>query len=52
MTLITGIANFKGGVTKTKTTLNLAVSLKKMKQRVLLIDTDSLGNVIVLNKAK
>lgn len=47
MTLVTAIINFKGGVAKTTTTMNLGAGLKKLKERVLVIDTDPQGNVAV-----
>ena len=45
MILVTAIINFKCGIAKTTTTMNLWADLSKLKERVLVIDTEPQGNI-------
>ena len=45
MSEIISLINLKGGVSKTTSVINLAYALSLMDKKVLIIDTDSQGNI-------
>ena len=45
MSTVISLINLKGGVGKTVSSINIAYSLAKLEKRVLIIDTDSQGNI-------
>ena len=45
MSEVISLINLKGGVSKTTSVINLAYSLSLMDKKILIVDTDSQGNI-------
>lgn len=46
MSEVFNLVNLKGGIGKTVSTINIAYAMNKEQKRVLIIDTDSQGNIL------